>query len=273
MVYLESVKSFNDINNLKDNNIVGNPEIINSVITFKGNNNLLICEKDVKLIGANIHFEANNSIIYLSSTNSCHYSFNALIYNNCTLFIGKNNNIGSAVNFNIMENQNIIIGDDGIIGSGVSIRTADSFPMYDGKTKKRINFANSVFIGDHVLLNHLSYVSKGVKIGSGSIIDNDSFIPQDEVISSNLFCTGNPVKVTRENVFFTMEYVGFNKIEDSLASKDYKSNIFIFEFKNNETLDLNKIDKILKELDVEQRQEFIVKLFVNNKRKNRFFIK
>ena len=90
MVYLESVKSFNDINNLKDNNIVGNPEIINSVITFKGNNNLLFCEKDVKLIGANIHFEANNSIIYLSSTNSCHYSFNALIYNNCTLCDNSN---------------------------------------------------------------------------------------------------------------------------------------------------------------------------------------
>lgn len=272
MIYLESVKSVNDINGLKDNKIVGNPEIINSAIVFKGNNNLLFCENDVKLYGANIYFEANNSIVYLSSTNS-QYSFNVLIYNNCTLFIGHDNNVGSSINFNIMENQNVIIGDGGVIGGGVSIRTADSFPIYDGKTKKRINFANSVFIGDHVLLSHLSYVSKGVKIGSGAIIDNNSFVPQDNVIPSNSFCSGNPAKIKKENVFFTMEYVGFNKTEDSFASKDYKSNVFLYEFINNETLDLDKIDKILKDLDVEQRLEFIVKLFVKNKRKNRFFIK
>ena len=77
----------------------------------------------------------------------------------------------------------------------------------------------------------------------------------------------------KENVFFTMDYVGFNKIEDTLSSKDYKSNVFIYEFNNNETLNLNKIDEILKKLDVEQKIEFIVKLFVKNKRKNRFFIK
>lgn len=272
VIYLESVRSLNDINNLRENKIVGNPEIVNSVIIFKGNNNILFCEKNVKLSGANIYFEANNSIIYLSSTNN-HYSFDVLIYNNCTLFIGQDNNIGSSINFNIMENQNVIIGDDGIIGGGVSIRTSDSFPIYNGKTKKRINFANSVFIGDHVLISHLGYVSKGVKIGSGSIIDNDSFVPPDMVVPSNSFCTGNPIKVEKENVFFTKEYVGFNKIEDSFASKDYKSNVFIYEFIINETLDLNKIDEILKDLDVEQRLEFIVKLFVKNKRKNRFFIK
>lgn len=273
MIYLESVKSFNDINNLKENKIVGDPEIINSVIVFKGNNNLLFCEPNVKLIGTNISFEANNSIVYLSFNKGNHYSLNMLIYNNCTFFIGRDNNISSAININIQENQNVIIGDEGVIGAGVNIRTADSFPIYDAKTKKRINFANSVFIGDHVLLSHLSYVSKGVRIGSGSIIDNNSFISQDNVIPSNSFCSGNPAKVKKENVFFTREYVGFNKTEDSLASKDYKSNVFLYEFSNNETLDLDKIDKILKDLDVEQRLEFIVKLFVKNKRKNRFFIK
>ena len=272
VIYLESVKSINDINNLKFNKIVGNPKIDNSTIIFKGKNNVLYCEKNVEMLGANIYFEADNSIIYLSFTNNP-YSFNALIYNNCTLFIGQKNNMGSSINFNIMENQNVIIGNDGEIGGGVSIRTSDSFPIYDGKTKKRINFANSVFIGDHVLLSHLSYVSKGVKIGSGSIIDNNSFIPHNTIIPSNTFCTGNPIKVKKENVFFTMDYVAFNKIEDSFASKDYKSNVFIYEFNNKETLDLNKVDEILKELNVEEKLEFIVKLFVKNKRKNRFFIK
>ena len=41
---------------------------------------------------------------------------------------------------------------------------------------------------------------------------------------------------------------------------------------NKETLNLDQIDKILKDLNVEDRLEFIQKLFVRNKRKNRFTI-
>lgn len=68
VIILESVRSFNDINNLKYNKITGNPELVESTIVFKGNNNVLFCENGVKLFRTNINFEANNSLIYLSST-------------------------------------------------------------------------------------------------------------------------------------------------------------------------------------------------------------
>lgn len=270
--YMETVKSKEDIVNLEKNRVEGNPEIINTAISFKGENNILYCEGNVKLIGAKFLFEGNNSIIYLSSAQNSKYSFTLSIYNNSTFFIGREGNISSPININIQETQNVIIGAECSLSSGVNIRTADIHPIYDIKSKKRINFAKSVFIGDHVWIGHLSYISRGVKIGSGAIVENNSFIPHNAKIPSNSLVVGNPAKIERKNVFFTKEFLGYHKSEDSLNTQDYKSDVFIYEFVNQETLDLDQIDRILKDLDVESRLEFIQKLFIRNKRKNRFTI-
>ena len=180
--------------------------------------------------------------------------------------------MANPVNINIQESQNVIIGAECSLSSGVNIRTADIHPIYDNKTMQRVNPAQSVFIGDHVWIGHLAYISRGVKIGSGAIVDNYSFVPHNARIHSNSLVVGNPVRVERDNVFFTKEFLGYHTAEDSLNTQDYKSDVFIYEFVNQETLNLNQIDKILKGLSVEERLEFIQKLFVRNKRKNRFAI-
>lgn len=269
---METVRTQADIENLEKNRVVGTPEITNSTITFRGNNNVLYCEGNVKLIGAKFAFEGNNSIVYLSSAQNSQYSFTLVIYNDSTFFIGREGNMSSPININIQENQNVIIGSDCSLSSGVNIRTADIHPIYDNKSKQRINFAGSVFIGDHTWIGHLAYISRGVKIGSGAIVENYSFVPHNSIVPSNSLVVGNPVQIEKKDVFYTKEFLGYHRSEDSLNTKDYKSDVFIYEFVNQETLDMNQIDKILKDLDVNSRLEFIQKLFVRNKRKNRFTI-
>ena len=270
---MESVNSKEDIGKLEKNRIEGNPEISNSKITFKGDNNVLYCEGNVKIAGANFSFEGSNSIVYLSSALNYQYSFNLIIYNDSTFFIGKDNNMSAPININIQENQNVIIGADCSLSSGVNIRTSDIHPIYDKKTKQRVNFGRSVFIGDHVWIGHLAYISRGAKIGSGAIVENYSFVPHNAKIPSNSLVVGNPVKLEKKDIFYVREFLGYHKAEDSFNSKDYKSDVFIYEFTNQETLNMDQIDKILKDLDVESRLEFIQKLFVRNKRKNRFYIR
>lgn len=271
---METVKSIEDFDKLEHNRISGtDPKMTRSSISFKGVNNILYCEGNVHLVGANISFEGNNSIVYLSAAQFGRYPINVVIYNDSALFIGKDNNISSPVNINVQENQNVIIGSDGIIGSGVNIRTSDAHLIYDANSKTRINFARSVFIGDHVWLGHLAYISRGAKIGSGSIVSNSTFVPENALIYSNTMVGGNPAKIHKKDVFFVSDFTGNYKAEDSLDSKEYKSDVFIYEVINPETLDLNRIDQILKDLDVDSRLEFIQKLFVRNKRKNRFAIK
>lgn len=270
---METVKSLEDIENLEKNRVVGNPEMNKSQINFKGDNNVLYCEGNVKLDNAKFTFNGNNSIVYLSSAMNSQYSFNLVIYNDSTFFIGREGNMSSPININIQENQNVIIGAGVTISSGVNIRTSDIYPIYDNQTKERVNFAKSVFIGDHVWIGHLAYISRGAKIGSGAILENNSFVPHDTEIPSNSLSVGNPVRLERDNVFYTNDFLAYNRAETSLETKDYKSDVFIYEFVNQETLDMDKIDQIIKKLNSESRLEFIQKLFIRNKRTNRFYIK
>lgn len=267
---MEIINDVSEIEKIKDNKIFGNPELNNSTIQFKGTNNILYCENNVKLTESIISFEGDNSLIYLSENI---YPITLFVQNNSTVFIGKNNKIISKIIINIQENQNFIMGDDGIIGSGVNIRTSDGFGIYDCNTKNRINITESIFIGDHVWLDYASYISGGVKIGSGAIIGNHSYVPPQSKIPSNTYCLGNPAKITKNKVFFTKEYLGNNNPSETMLANSYKSNIFEYEFINNETLFINKINEILKQLNIEDRLKFIIKLLVKNKLKNRFFIK
>ena len=266
---METVKNLEDINSLEINQVIGSPNLVNSQIIFKGYNNIIYCEDNVSLNNALVSFEGNNSLVYLSSGD---YPINLYTRDNSTVYFGKDNKIISAVNINIQESQNFIMGDEGIIASGVNIRSFDGFPIYDSNSKQRINLSDSIIIGDHVWLDHLSYISKGVRIGSGAIVGNHSFVAPSTKILSNSYVLGNPVEVEEENVFFTRDFTGIFNEEDTANSLKNPSDIFIYEFVKNETLDLNYIDNLLKDLIIEDRLEFVQKLFVRNKRKNRFAI-
>lgn len=266
---MEFVRSLEDIANLKNNAVLGEPQLNNTKIQFGGANNILVCDGDIKLTNATISFNGSNSIIYLSYS-QINYRFNLLIRNNSVLFIGKNNKIGSA-DIHVEEHQNLIIGDDCFIGSGVSIKTSEAYPIYDLNTKQRVNFSNSILIGDHVWIDNRAYISGGSQIGSGAIVDVNSYLPPSTVVHSNTEVQGNPINLVRENVFFTKDFVGSCTAEDTVNYSTYKSNIFEFEYNNSETLSFQKIDDILKSLSTRDKLDFIEKLFVKNKRKNRFF--
>ncbi len=57
---------------------------------------------------------------------------------------------------------------------------------------------NRVVGRDHVWIGHLAYISRGVTIGSGSIIDNYSFIPHNAKIYSNTLVMGNPSRIGKK---------------------------------------------------------------------------
>ena len=76
-----SIKNDVDFAKLKDNSIIGNPKLNNSVINFNGQNNTLYCQKGVELKDATINFNGNNSVIFLSSSNYS-YPIKLHVFNN-----------------------------------------------------------------------------------------------------------------------------------------------------------------------------------------------
>mgnify|MGYP002528875023 CR=1 FL=1 len=93
-------------------------------------------------------------------------------------------------------------------------------------------------------MGHKSYISKGVRIGSGSIIDNASLIPSHAKVPSNIYLSGSPAQIVKKDVFFTKDFLGKFTSEDSLNSKNYKSDVFIYNVVNQETLSIKQIDNI-----------------------------
>ena len=270
---MESIKDIGEIENLENNKVLGNFELVNSEIKFYGSNNIFFCEDNAVIKNSNISFVGNNSIVYLSFTSHGDYNMlNIIVRNDSTIFMGRDNQVGTQLQINIQEHQNLIIGDDGIIGNSINIRTCDTIPLYDVNSKERINFSESVFIGDHVWIDHFAYISRGAKIGSGAVVGINTFVPPNVNVKSNNHVLGNPAQLISDGVFFTKDFTGSYNAEDTLNFSSYKSDVFCFNADGEETLDLNQIDGIIKELTVDDRLELIQKLFIRNKRRNRFAI-
>ena len=271
-IVMESVKNPSDIENLKENKVLGEITLENTEIKFYGVNNILFCDSGIKLRNSNINFVGNNAIVYLSYMEK-DYVLEVYVRHDSTIFIGKNNEIGPTFKINVQECQNLIIGEDNVIGNDVFVRTIDTYPIYDMENKERINYSESVFIGDHVWIDHFTYISRGAKIGSGAIVGVHSFIPPYGVVYSNTYVMGNPVVTAEKDVFFTKNFVGLFTSEDTDINSVYNTDLFNYDFVNNETFSMDNVDNILKSLPVDDRFEFIQKLFVKNRRKNRFSIK
>ena len=252
----------------RNNQIIGfKPELNNSKINFKGKNNRLICEENVKLYNSNLNFNADNSIIYLSS-NRNRYFLNVSIFNNSGCFIDENNYMNGTLNLILSEEKHILIGKESIFSFGIWVRMADPHLMYDADTNQRINFTESIYFGDHVWIGQDAFILKGTQIGSGSIVGAKSLV-SNKKISSNTVWAGNPAKEIKSNVFFDSSSVHAYTQQQTINSITYDSNEWIYEEKGD-ILNFNDIDEKLSKMNVDEKKEFLLEIR-NNNAHNRFF--
>lgn len=64
---MEIINNFEEINNIKNNKIIGKFILDNSSIEFKGKNNIMYFGKGIKLKNAKLRFTGNNSLIYIDN--------------------------------------------------------------------------------------------------------------------------------------------------------------------------------------------------------------
>ena len=240
-----------------------------SKIRFTGVNNILYCEPDVHLVKCNLHFDASNSLIYLSA--STHkYKANITVYNNCTCYIGADCYFNGAINIICSEEKNVFIGRQGLLAGGIWIRTADPHLVYSAETNERINPSKSVYIGDHVWLGQNAMVLKGSKVHSGSIIGAGSVLAGQRVPSNTAYA-GNPAKQISGGIFWDEHVVHKWTRSDAAKNKQYQGEeSFVFEEAEGETLAFGSIDKELRQhAGAEAKLEYVRSIAVPD-HKNRF---
>lgn len=260
----------NQLLELEDNKFIGEiPKLTNSQINFNGKNNILVCEEDVHLWNSRIDFNIDNSVLYLSS-NIHDYSVNISLHKNNVCFIGKNNFFNGRTNFVLSEAKNIILGSECFISYNVVFRTSDGHCIYSDKTKQRMNYAKSIYVGDHVWLGQNAMVFKGSKIGSGSIIGAGSVV-SNKSLQSNATYAGAPIRMIHEDTFWTPHSNnGWGEEEIEKMSKS-DSDLFSYCW-DEDTIDFDEVENNLN--DFTDQDDILENIFATFliAGKNRFYI-
>ena len=164
--------------NKKSNTVLGEYETVNKFkLTFKGTGNVIIFEEGVSFMSSKITFEGDNSIVYIGKGKTP-YHVVVSIHSDSAVYIGEGAEFPEAGKVSIIsvaEAGNLIIGKRCKFGTGVYINTSDQQPIYDVETRKRINPAQNVIIGDDVTLKDNTIVTKGQKIGLKSGLFRDRY--------------------------------------------------------------------------------------------------
>ncbi|ASU15426.1 acyltransferase [Actinobacillus pleuropneumoniae] len=148
----------------------------NTFIECRGNNNTIIIDENVRMVG---HWRLGFG---------------------CTLKIGKNSSSTNPVYITVAENTQLTIGEDCMFATNNQIRTDDAHPIYDVNTGKRVNMSKDIQIGDHVWIGYGATILSGSAIGSGSVIGAGSIVRNK--FPNNCVIAGTPAKVVKKDIFW-----------------------------------------------------------------------
>lgn len=182
----------------RGNKIVGcSPNIIDSNINFRGENNILYCDKNVNLNKSNLYFNGRNCLIYLGTGG---HKVNISLHNDSVCHCGNFTSYTNTLNIILSEHKHCFIGDGCIISTDVTIRNSDPHLIYTCNDGKRINLTKSVYIGDHVWIGQNIRILKGTSIDSGSILGAGSIVASKKIPHNSIW-VGNPSRQIQGGYF------------------------------------------------------------------------
>lgn len=181
-----------------------NNKVRNKGVTFNvkydivGNNNLIEIMQGAQLSDIEIRIRGNNHRLIIRENG--YFKGGGVWFedDHCLIDIGKFTTIESAHLAVTEPNKKIVIGDDCMFSKEIEFRTGDSHSIIEKDTKKRINFAQDIVVGNHVWIGAYSKILKGISIGNNSIIGTNSIVTKS--IPDNCIAAGIPASVLKTNV-------------------------------------------------------------------------
>lgn len=117
--------------------------------------------------------------------------------------IGRGTTIVAA-GLSLHETGELHIGEDCMFSSDIHMDVSDMHPIHDLATGERLNPPRPIHIGDHVWLGRRVLVTKGARIGSGTVVGAGSMVVGE--LPANVIAAGTPAKVIREGVDWRREF-------------------------------------------------------------------
>lgn len=192
----------------KNNKIVYGNAILTSVsFNILGDNNSIEIRDDCFLnnVEFNIHGDDHKVII----KNGCRFNTGGNIWfedHNCLLVIDQYSTFENA-NLALTEPcSRIIIGQNCMLAYDIDVRTGDSHSIISKESNERINYAEDIFIGDHVWIAAHCYLLKGTTIPNDSVVATGSVVTKKHKIP-NTIIGGNPAKEIKHGVTWSRERI------------------------------------------------------------------
>jgi acetyltransferase-like isoleucine patch superfamily enzyme len=123
----------------------------------------------------------------------------------CTVHLGERVSINETKIILTDDGSSVSVGGGTMLGPGTEVRCGDGHAIFDLESRKILNRATGIEIGDSVLIGAGALILKNVKIGHGAIVGARSVVTKD--VPENALVAGVPAKVVRLGVGWTRERV------------------------------------------------------------------
>lgn len=170
-----------------------------SQIINRGEGQVIICGKNVRLIGARIIMAKKSQLILGDNIIIRGY---IAISAGCKVTIGSETICNYPIHAVVSENSCLNIGKNCLL-SDVSFYTSDTHSIFDRITGQRINRSKDINVGDRVWFGRKTWVMKGAEISHDSVIAAGAMVTGK--IPPHTISAGVPAKVIREDILWCNE--------------------------------------------------------------------
>lgn len=165
----------------KNQLIIKDSLVSDSIITISGDNNEVVFEEGVKFRKGNLIIRGNS----------------------CRVVIGKGTTFGGVRIINVGSKNDINIGANCLFSDYIEIWASDTHSIYN-ENDDWINKEAPITIGDNVWVGSRVNILKGITIGDGAIIGLGSLVTKD--VPARVIAAGSPTRVVKEGVKWSLDY-------------------------------------------------------------------
>ncbi|WP_446664712.1 acyltransferase [Flexivirga sp. B27] len=179
-------------------------------VTFRGDNNTVRVHADAHVRKVSVDFNGSNGTFELGANPKKRaFSASVRVGEDSHVRIGDGVSSTSGVIISAVEGVSVEIGDDTMFASQNQVRSDDGHPIFDVRTGKRINLAQSIRIGPHTWLGWGVIVLGGVEIGEGTVVGANSLVTRS--LPNNVVAVGQPAKVARTDIAWERPHLGLTE--------------------------------------------------------------
>lgn len=215
--YLRALKSGQNLKDMKPKKIIKGKDTIfdidqaatlfNCSFDIIGNNNRIEIKEGSILNNVSFFIRGDNNTIKIGQRVRFNRGGSIWIEDySCEVIIGDSTTFED-IHLAVTEpDSKIHIGKDCMFAYGIDLRTGDSHSILDAITKERINYAQDIFIGNHVWIAAHVSILKGVHISDNSVVATRAVVTKS-FQEKNILIGGMPAKKLKANIDWDRERI------------------------------------------------------------------